>query len=112
MERCCEYRPVVCKVTTYKKEVRQEQCQVTCYRCVPECRTETYTVLVQRSVPVQATRCVAVCVPVTETVTATRLVAKTTMKQVPCDACSSCCDTCCKPCCTSKKCGRSKSCCH
>jgi hypothetical protein len=35
MEKVCELRPVTCKVTTYKKEVRQETCQVTVCKMVP-----------------------------------------------------------------------------
>ena len=96
MERCCEYRPVVVKVCTYKTECRQKEVQVCCYKCVPECRTEQYTVMKTRMVPYQATRCVAVCVPCQETVTCCRMVARTVVKQVPC---APCCDTCCKPCC-------------
>jgi hypothetical protein len=69
MQRVCEYRPVTCKVTTYKQETRQENVQVTCWKCVPEQKAETYTVMVARSVPYQATRTVRVCVPCTETVT-------------------------------------------
>jgi hypothetical protein len=69
MERVCEYRPEVCKVTTYKREMRQENVQVTCMKCVPEQRTENYTVMVSKTVPYTATRTVRVCVPVTETVT-------------------------------------------
>ncbi len=68
MQRVCECRPVTCRVTVCKLVQRQEQCQVTCYRCVPEQRTEQYTVMVTRKVPCQATRCVPVCVPHVEQV--------------------------------------------
>jgi hypothetical protein len=97
MERCCEYKPVVCKVTTYKRETRQYQVQVTCCKCVPEVRTETCTVMCRKLVPFEATRTVAHCVPVQETVTCCRMVCKSVMKQVPC--CEPCCQPCCKKCC-------------
>jgi hypothetical protein len=82
MQRVCESRPVTCKVTVMRRELRQEQYQVTCCKCVPEQRTETYTVLTSRRVPYQATRCVPVCVPCVE--------------QTPAPACGQCCE---KPCC-------------
>jgi hypothetical protein len=90
MERVCESRPVKCHVTTYKREMREEKVQVTCWKCVPETRTQTCQVMVTRRVPYQATRTVAVCVPCQETV--------------------ACCQatTCCKP-----RCCRSHArCCH
>jgi hypothetical protein len=93
-QKVCEYRPVTCKVTVLKRELRQEQCQVTCWKCVPEQRTETYQVLVPRLVPYQATRSVAVCVPYQETVTLTRTVSRVVAKQVPVEACA---PTCCPP---------------
>jgi hypothetical protein len=101
--RVCESKPVTCKVCTYRREVRQESCQVTCYKCVPETRTENYTCYVRRSVPYQTTRTVCVCVPHQESYTATRMVCRTVTKQVPVETCcasspcgSSCCEaTCC-----------------
>jgi hypothetical protein len=76
MERVCETRPVKCKVTVCKTEVREEKYQVTCYKSVPEQQTRTCTVMTTRQVPYQATRNVAVCVPHEETVTMCRMVAK------------------------------------
>lgn len=97
MQRVCEYRPVTCKVTVYKKEMRTETCQVTCHKCVPECKTEEVTVMVRKSVPYEATRTVCVCVPHAEEVTCTRMVAKVVEKEVPvCPA------PCCEPCCCPK----------
>jgi hypothetical protein len=97
MERVCTYKPVTYKVTCYKQEVREEKVNVTCCKCVPECKTETYTCYVQKLVPFQATRTVQVCVPTTETVTCCRMVCRTVEKKVPV------CETCCyEPCCTHK----------
>jgi hypothetical protein len=86
--------------------------QVTCYRCVPDVRTEKVTVLVARQVPYEATRTVCVCVPHQETVTLTRLVARVVEKQVPvttaaygpgpCE-CAPACDTCAPKCCPTHK---------
>ncbi|HEV3261605.1 MAG TPA: hypothetical protein VG013_32445 [Gemmataceae bacterium] len=99
-ERVCESRPVTCKVTTWKQEVRQEKYQVTCWRCVPEERKENYQVLVSHKVAYQATRSVAVCVPYQQTYTACRMVCREVEKQV---TASTCCETtCCKPSCGHK----------
>lgn len=100
-ERVCEQRPVTKCCTTYKTETRTEVCKVNVCKCVPECKTETYTCMVKKCVPCQATRTVKVCVPCTETFTATRCVQKWTEKQVPvtpcCEnACDSCGDACCR----------------
>lgn len=94
MQRVCECKPVTCKVTVYKKVMREEACQVTSWKCVPEQRTETFQVMKMTKVPYQATRTVTVCVPHQETVMETRLVARTVHKQVPVDCCST---SCCKP---------------
>ena len=82
-------------------------------RCVPECRTETYTCCVTKCVPYQATRCVTVCVPHCVTEQVCRMVPKCVTKQVPCcppacpspcapachDACAApACDPCAAPC--------------
>jgi hypothetical protein len=102
--RVCESKPVTCKVTTYRREVRQESCQVTCCKCVPETKTETYTCYVRRTVPYQTTRTVCVCVPRQETYTATRMVCHTVTKQVPVETCcgsSSCGSSCCEATCCS-----------
>ncbi len=101
MKRICEQRPVTCKVTVNKIERREEKVQVTCYKCVPEQKTETYTVMTTRTVPYQATRTVKVCVPYTETVTLTRMVPRKVEKQVPVEVCAAapCCPSdCCTPC--------------
>jgi hypothetical protein len=83
MERVCEYRPEVCRVTTYKKELRQEVCKVNVCKCIPECRIETVTVMVQKQVPYEATRKVCVRVPYQEEVTLTRLVPRLVEREVP-----------------------------
>jgi hypothetical protein len=86
--------PVTCQVTVNKIVQHTENVQVTCYRCVPEQKVETYTACVQKQVPYQATRTVKVCVPHQETYTACRMVCRTVEKQVPV---SPCCETrCCK----------------
>ncbi|MBY0523936.1 MAG: hypothetical protein K2R98_11090 [Gemmataceae bacterium] len=114
MEKVCTYKPVTVKCVSYKKELRSEQVNVTCCKCVAEQRTETYTCYTTRQVPVQCTRNVAVCVPVTETVTCTRMVCRKVEKQVACAP--TCCETsCCTPCCTKKKChkfGHKSGCCE
>jgi len=106
MVRSCECRPVTCKVTTCKTEVRQESYQVTCCKCVPEQKTETYTCYTTRTVPCQATRTVSVCVPVQETYTVCRMVPHTVTKQVAVETCCAtpCCSTTCcvQTCCKSK----------
>jgi len=101
VKRVCESRPVTCKVTVYKREVREEKCQVTCCKCVPETKTETYTVCCTKTVPYQATRTVVCCVPHQETVNCCRMVCRTVEKKVECNTCcNSCCETtCCKPYC-------------
>jgi hypothetical protein len=94
MERRCEYRPVVVKVTSYKQECRQEVVPVTTYKCVPEQCTEQCTVLVRRLVPYQATRTVTCMQPHQEVVTVTRMVPRCVEKVVPVVPC--CCPP---PCC-------------
>jgi hypothetical protein len=108
MQRVCEYRPVTCRVTVYKREMRQETCQVTVCKCVPETRTETCTVMVEKKTPFEASRTVCVCVPYQETVTLTRMVCRLVEKEIPTDgsagytACGSPCGvSCCTPCCGS-----------
>jgi hypothetical protein len=95
MQRVCESRPVVCKVTVCKPVWKEIQCNVTVCKCVPETKTETYTCMTTRQVPYQATRTVTVCVPHQETVTCCRMVCRTVEKQVPV---TECCETttCCK----------------
>jgi hypothetical protein len=100
MKRVCQQIPVTCNVTVYHREMREQRCQVTCYRCVPETHNETYTCMVSRTVPYEATRTVAHCVPREEKVTCTRMVCRTVQKQVPVTTCAaetSCCaaTTCC-----------------
>lgn len=98
MQRVCECRPVTCKVQTCKTEIRQEQYQVCCYKCVPETHVESYQVQVPKYVPCTLTRTVQVCVPVQETVTLCRMVPRVVQKQVPCEQ-PSCCNVCCAPAC-------------
>jgi hypothetical protein len=113
-QRVCECRPVTCKVTVYHTETRQEQCQVTCCKCVPEERTETYQVWCTRKVAYQATRTVAHCVPYQQTVTCCRMVPVQKTCATPCcenNGGNSCCTkTCCtKSCCETTCCKTS---CH
>jgi hypothetical protein len=90
--RTCTYQPVTVCVTTYRTEVRQEVCNVTCYRSVPVTHTENYTVMVPHTVPYQATRTVAVCVPYQVPVTVTHMVSHTVLQQIPVvEACCCCC---------------------
>jgi hypothetical protein len=111
MQRTCECRPVTCKVTVCKHEIRQVQRQVTCYHCVPECHTEQYTCMVPHCVPYQATRCVAVCVPCAAP--APTCCETTCCKPSCCNTCGeSCCDSCCHHrchervrCCGHERCG-------
>jgi hypothetical protein len=107
MERCCEYHPVTCTVTTCRTELRREAYQVTCCKPVPQVCTETCTVMVPHQVAVPCTRTVAVCVPHQETVTLTRMVPHVVQKQVPV---TPCCNA--QPCCEAQPCGHHKHCCH
>lgn len=88
MKRICEHVPVKTCVTVCKTQIKEERCQVTCYRCEPVTRTENYTCYVQRKVPYEATRTVVHCVPREEKVTCTRMVCRTVQKQVPVETCS------------------------
>jgi hypothetical protein len=96
MKRVCQHVPEKCQVTVYKTHIKEEKCQVTCYKCVPETKTETYTCMVQKTIPYEATRNVVHCVPREEKVTCTRMVSRMVEKQVPVETCSAE-TTCCKP---------------
>ena len=85
-KRVCIKVPCKIKVNVFRTEVRQEKYQVCSYRCVPENRTETYTVNLVKCVPCQATRNVCVCVPYQQSVTCTRMVTRTVTRQVPCES--------------------------
>jgi hypothetical protein len=100
-KKVTECKPVTCKVTVNKLVWKEEPYTCTTYKCVPETKTETYTVYTAKSVAVPCTRkvavCVpyettckvAVCVPVVEKVTAYRCVPVTVTKQVPvCETCA------------------------
>jgi hypothetical protein len=87
MVRTCEMVPTTVQVTVCKMVPKQEVVKVCSYRCVAEQKVETYTVLVTRCVPFEATRTVARCVPVQEQVTCCRMVARTVQKQVPVETC-------------------------
>jgi hypothetical protein len=104
-ERVCEQRPVVCKVTTCKTEIRKQNVQVTACKLVPETRTETYTVCVERQIPYTATRTVSVCGPHEDVVTATRMVCKLVEKEVAAatTCCNPCGSECATPCCAKKR---------
>jgi len=79
MKRVCEKIPVKCPVTVCKTQVK----------------AQTYTCMVQKKVPYEATRTVVHCVPHEQKVTCTRMVCRTVQKQVPVETC---CETsCCKP---------------
>lgn len=93
--RCCEYKPVVKKVTCYKTETRCENYKVCTWKCVPKEKEECYTVCIEKKVPVECTRMVCKTVPYEEKVTCCRMVKKCVEKQVPV------CTPCCKP---AKKC--------
>jgi hypothetical protein len=127
MERKCEMVPHKEMVSVWKSIPKTVTCNETFWKCVPVCKTETYTCNVSRCVPYEATRMVSHCVPyeatrnvsrcvpyeatrnvtrcvpVTEEVTACRMVARQVEKRVPvcetpCNACNTCCETsCCKP---------------
>src|SRR5262249_36285460 len=88
--------PCTEQVCTYRTEHRKVPYQVCRYKCVPECRTETYTCTETRTVPFTCTRNVQVCVPFCETCTGTRMVVRCVARQVPC---APSCDTscCCCP---------------
>jgi hypothetical protein len=83
-------------VTVNKMVPTQQTVKVCKTRCVPECKTETYTVMVKHCVPYEATRTVSKCVPVCETYTACRMVARTVEKQVACAPSCGCETTCCE----------------
>jgi hypothetical protein len=87
--RTCQMVPTTVQVTVCRLVPQQQTFKVCSYRCVPEQRTETFTVLVPRQVAYEAVRTVARCVPVQEQVTVCRIVPRTVQKQVPVEA--SCC---------------------
>jgi hypothetical protein len=98
MERHCE---TVCEkkmVNVWKSVPKTVVCKENFWKCVPVCKTETYTAYVSHCVPYEATRMASRCVPVTEEVTCCRMVCKTVEKQVPCynecNACSACNECC------------------
>jgi hypothetical protein len=87
-ETVCTPRTVT--VNVCKPVTRQVVEKVCTYKCVPECKTETYTVNVRKCVAFQATRKVAFCVPSVEKYTATRCVPVQVAKQVPVAECCEC----------------------
>jgi len=94
MERKCE---TVCEkkmVSVWKSIPKTVVCKENVWKCVPICKTETYTAYVSRCVPYEATRTISRCVPVTEEVTCCKMVAKTVQKQVPCYPTSNVCNAC------------------
>jgi len=97
MERKVECVQEKCMVTVKKMVPHQEKVKVCKTRCVPECKTETYTCMVKKCVATEATRMVTKCVPVCETYTACRMVKHTVEKQVACApcACESACECAC-----------------
>lgn len=96
MVRVRECVPTTIQVCCCKMVPKQECVRVCCYRCVPQQKVTTCTVMVAKCVPYQATRTVARCVPCQETVVCCRMVPQTVVKQV---ACCNPCNPCCTPCC-------------
>jgi hypothetical protein len=101
MERKCEMVPTKQMVSVWKSIPKTVTCNETCWKCVPVCKTETYTCYTHRCVPYESVRTVSKCVPVCQEVTACRMVAKTVEKKVPvcetpCSNTCSACDTCCE----------------
>ena len=80
-----------CQVTVCKKVAVHEKVKVCVNKCVPQCKTETYTCCVPKCVAVQCTRKVKHCVPCTETVNCCRMVCHKVAKEV---ACTPSCNTC------------------
>ena len=105
--RVCQHYPVKCQVTVRKPQYREERCQVTVCKRVPEFKTETTTCMVRRRVPCgEGVRTVVRCVPRVEKVTCTRMVCRTVHKQVPVEAC--CAQTsCAQTSCAQTSCGKS-----
>jgi hypothetical protein len=93
MQRICESKPVKVNVNVCRIVMKQETVPVTTWKCVPETKTENYTVQVAHSVPYEASRQVCVRLPHQETVTCTRMVPHTKMVEVPCceETCAKCC---------------------
>jgi hypothetical protein len=83
-ERVCEKVPTVCKTFVCKPVHYTETFKVNYCRTVEECKTETYTVLVPKCVPVPCVRKVAICVPCVEEYTVCKMVPVTVKKLVPC----------------------------
>ncbi|HEY8503262.1 MAG TPA: hypothetical protein VIL46_01685 [Gemmataceae bacterium] len=92
-----ECEPVCKQVCTYKTEYRTQMVPVTRWKCVPECKTVTYTVCKPKMIPYEACRMVTVCVPCQEKVKVCKLVPKWVEKEVP--VCNPCAPACCTPCC-------------
>jgi hypothetical protein len=87
MKKVCEMRPVTCKVTVCKTEMKEEKYSVTVCKTVAKQVVENYTVCVTKQIPYEATRTVVHCVPVQEKVTCTRMVCHKVEKQVPVATC-------------------------
>jgi hypothetical protein len=94
MERKVECVPEKCMVTVNKMVPTTKMVKVCKTRCVPETKTETYTVMVPHKVAYEATRMVTKCVPVTEKYTCCKMVARQVEKQVACD--TGCGESCCE----------------
>jgi len=123
-ERVVECVPTTCTVKTCKKVEKQVTCNVTVCRCVPECKTETYTCVTNKMVPYEACRTVKVCVPCKQTVEKCRMVCREVQKQVAVTCCpTTCCESKCHRfhfnvsglfhrSCGCDSCGSTPSCCH
>ena len=99
MVRHVECVPTVEHVTCYKHVQEQICVPVSCFHCVPECVTQTCTVMVPHQVAYEACRTVKHCVPCQETVTCCKMVCHTVEKQVACEAPATTCgceNTCCE----------------
>ena len=88
----------VIQVTVCKPVCEQITVKVNFTKCVPEVKTENYTVMVSKCVAVPAVRKVSFCVPVEEKYTYCKMVPVTVEKEVK----ETCCTTCCTPKCCKK----------
>jgi hypothetical protein len=99
MERKCEMVQEKCMVNVWKSVPKTVTCKETFWKCVPVCKTETYTCIKHVCVPYEACRTVNKCVPCTEEVTCCRMVSRCVAKQVPVCEQSCCGSTCCEESC-------------
>lgn len=96
-KRVCVYKPVTCKVCTYKCVAKKVKCRVCTYECVACTRKVCCTVYERRCVARKVTCCEPVRVCVRVPVRCCKLVPKTIHRRVA--ACDPCGDPCGDPCC-------------